>query len=203
VTPTQHGVELAWPDARATFDAAVVATTPERARALLVTSSAAQRELLEHAETSCTAVCFFAVPNDIAGTFEGVWVPFPESHIVCAFSNESSKGERTGDRCLFSVFLHDETASQWLSRSDADILGDTAVELVRLFPAYAGHLDPLRVQRWADALPVYGVGQVSRVRRFWNAGQGDGGIWLCGDYLNHPWVEGAIRCGEKVAARIG
>jgi predicted NAD/FAD-dependent oxidoreductase len=39
-------------------------------------------------------------------------------------------------------------------------------------------------------------------RKFWENGQGQGGVWLCGDYLNHPWVEGAVRCGEKVAARL-
>jgi protoporphyrinogen oxidase len=139
----------------------------------------------------------------VAGDFEGVWVPFPESEIVCAFSNETSKGSHDHHRCVFSVFLHEEAASQWLTRPDAEILADTAAELVRLFPAYAGHLAPLAVQRWPEALPVYGVGQVSRVRRFWEQGQGDGHIWLCGDYLNHPWVEGAIRCGEKVASRLG
>lgn len=203
VTPGPDGVELAWADAASKFDAAVVATTPERARSLLATPTPAQHDLLDHAVSSCTAVCFFAVPADVAGDFEGVWVPFPESHVVCAFSNESSKGERVGGRCLFSVFLHEETAADWLAHGDSKILADTATELARLFPRYAGRLEGLAVQRWPRALPVYGVGQVSRVRRFWDHGQGERGIWLCGDYLNHPWVEGAVRCGEKVAARIG
>ena len=203
VRTVEGGIELDWANATARFDAAVVATTPERARVLLLEPTAAQRDLLDHAECSCTAVCFFRVPNAVAGHFEGVWVPFVESEIVSAFSNESSKGARDDEHCLFSVFLHEEAASRWMGRRDDEILAATADELERLFPVYAEHLSGLAVQRWPQALPVYGVGQVTRVREFWERGQGDAGIWLCGDYLNHPWVEGAVRCGEKIATRFG
>ncbi|MBM4364103.1 MAG: FAD-dependent oxidoreductase, partial [Deltaproteobacteria bacterium] len=102
-----------------------------------------------------------------------------------------------------SAWLHEESAEEWLAVPDAELLRRVAGELVRLFPRYAGHLEPLLVQRWPEALPVYGAGQVAQVSAFSERGQGHGGIWLCGDYLNHPWVEGTVRCGEKVAARVG
>jgi protoporphyrinogen/coproporphyrinogen III oxidase len=202
VAAVSDGVELEGPSGRATYQAVVLATTAEAARELLVTPSAAQRELLAHASSSSTAVCSFAVPSQIAGDFEGIWVPFRESQIICAVSNESCKGASDGRRCVFSVFLHEEATPLWRARSDAEVSAVVAAELVRLFPRYAGGLTPLHVQRWPAALPVYGVGQVARVRAFWAHGQGDSGVWLCGDYLNHPWVEGSVRCGEKVAARI-
>ena len=44
---------------------------------------------------------------------------------------------------------------------------------------------------------------MTRVDRFWRDGQGEGGVWLCGDWLNHPWLEGAVRCGERVAIALG
>jgi protoporphyrinogen oxidase len=199
---TGVGVQLKGSTTTAIYDAVVVATTAEVARELLKAPTTAQHELLSHVSSSCTAVCSFTVPVAIAGDFEGIWVPFIESQMICAVSNETCKGSSDGLRCVFSVFLHEEAAAEWLARSDDEITQAIAEELVRLFPRYAGHLLPLFVQRWPSALPVYGVGHVTRVKAFWNRGQGDGGVWLCGDYLNHPWVEGAVRCGEKVAARI-
>ncbi len=142
------------------------------------------------------------MPCAIAADFEGIWVPFVESELVCALSNETAKGSSDGRHCVFSVFLHEEAARGLLASSDATIHSVVAAEVGRLFPRYAGHLAPLLVQRWPEALPIYGVGQVTRVAEFWSRGQGDGRVWLCGDYLNHPWVEGAVRCGEKVARLI-
>ncbi|MFI5306923.1 MAG: protoporphyrinogen/coproporphyrinogen oxidase [Polyangiales bacterium] len=188
--------------APAIYDAAVVATTAEAARELLRTPSVAQRELLAHASSSSTAVCSFAVPIAVAGNFEGIWIPFVESEVISAVSNETCKGSFDATRCVFSVFLHEEAAALWLERSDEEVTRVVGAELIALFPRYAGQLEALFVQRWPQALPIYGVGQVTRVRAFWQQGQGDGGVWLCGDYLNHPWVEGAVRCGEKVAARL-
>jgi oxygen-dependent protoporphyrinogen oxidase len=202
-TVDRAGVELVGPTGCVTYDAVVLATTAEAARAVLQAPSPAQRDLLTHATSSSTAICSFAVPVAVAGDFEGIWVPFKESQVICAVSNETCKGSSDGQRCVFSVFLHEEATPLWLARSDREVTETIAKELVRLFPRYAGHLEPLFVQRWPEALPVYGVGQVARVSAFWSNGQGDGGVWLCGDYLNHPWVEGAVRCGEKVAALIG
>lgn len=196
-------VKVQWSGGQQSYDAAVVATTAGTARRLLREPSPAQRELLAHASSSCTAVCSFAVPVAIAGDFEGIWVPFAESQIICAISNETCKGSSDGHHCVLSVFLHEEAAAILLERTDDEIAAMVAHELVRVFPRYAGQLQPLLVQRWPEALPIYGVGQVTRVKAFWADGQGDRGVWLCGDYLNHPWVEGAVRCGEKVAARVG
>jgi protoporphyrinogen oxidase len=195
-------VELTGPFGTRTYEHVVLATTAEAARRILVGASPAQAELLAHATSSTTAVCSFTVPVRVAGDFEGIWVPFRESQIICAVSNETCKGASDGERCVISVFLHEEASALWLHQSDQHVLQVVAEELVRLFERYRGALDPLHVQRWPEALPIYGVGQVSRVRAFWADGQGQGGVWLCGDYLNHPWVEGSVRCGEKVAARI-
>jgi oxygen-dependent protoporphyrinogen oxidase len=202
VTPRPTGVELALPGGTETFDAAVVATTAEAARDLLRAPTQPQSDVLAHASSSCTIACAIALPRAIAGGFEGIWVPFVESPILSGLSNETSKGSADDERCVFTVWLHEEAATPLLARPDDVVFEHVARELGRLFPTYAGHATPLHVQRWPTALPVYGPGQISRVRRFWDDGQGAAGIWLCGDYLNHPWVEGAVRCGEAVAARI-
>jgi hypothetical protein len=104
--------------------------------------------------------------------------------------------------CVFNLGLHAESAGAWLKRSDADIFDAVAREWTRLFPRYNDALRGLHVQRWRYAMPVYSPAHVARVKELWKNAQGQGHLYLCGDYLNHPWVEGSIRCGEKVARRI-
>jgi protoporphyrinogen oxidase len=187
---------------RELYDAVVVATPAEVARTLLRAPSAAQQTLLSHAASSQTVLCAYAVPNELAGSFDGIWIPFVESPIVSGMASDRGLLDRDLTQTVFSVWLHEETARAWWEGSDAEILHKTAAEIGRLFPRYADQLSPLYLKRWPHALPIYGVGQVSRVRAFWAHGQGERGVFLCGDYLNHPWVEGAVRCGEKVAGLV-
>ena len=184
------------------FDCVVVATTANVAKRLLVQPTGAQGRVLAHADSSCTITCSFTVPVGVAGGFEGIWVPFVENRVISGLSNETSKGSTDGRSCVLTVWLHEATAAELLERPDQEILDLVSHELVELFPRYAGQLTALHIRRWPAAIPVYAPGQISRVRRFWEQGQGEGGVWLCGDYLNHPWAEGAVRCGEKVARRI-
>jgi protoporphyrinogen/coproporphyrinogen III oxidase len=202
VRTSGHGVTLQLNDQRHTFDALVLAMPAECARELLAEPTPPQRALLEPAQSSCTVFLAFEVPSALAGYFEGVWVPYVESALISGFANDLVRGELPREHCVFSVWLHEEAAGALAGDSDDALFGVVAAELARLFPKYRGALRPLHLRRWPHALPVYGPGQVSRVRAFWEHGQGEGGIWLCGDYLNHPWVEGAVRCGEKVARLI-
>jgi oxygen-dependent protoporphyrinogen oxidase len=202
VTPLADGVAVQIGEATERFDAVVVAMPAESARALLAAPTPAQQALLTCAQSSRTVFVAFAVPAAEAGDFEGVWVPFVESAIISGLGNDRVRGDPGRTQAVFSVWLHEEAAAARWDWDDARLVDDVSRELVRLFPRFAGCLRPLYLRRWAYALPVYGPGQVSRVREFWAAGQGERGIWLCGDYLNHPWVEGAVRCGEKVARLI-
>lgn len=203
VRASDGAVEVQVGGAAQRFDVVVVATPAAPARALLSRPTPAQRRLLEHAQSSRTVFAAFELPAEQAGDFEGVWVPYVESKIISGLGNDRVREDVPRDRCVFSVWLHEEAASSRWDWSDERLLAEIAGELVRLFPRYTGYLRPLYLRRWPHALPVYGPGQVSRVRDFWSNGQGEHGIWLCGDYLNHPWVEGAVRCGEKVARLIG
>jgi predicted NAD/FAD-dependent oxidoreductase len=40
------------------------------------------------------------------------------------------------------------------------------------------------------------------VKEFLRDGQGGEGLFLCGDYMNAPWIEGASRSGEKTARQL-
>jgi protoporphyrinogen oxidase len=164
------------------------------------------RALLAETRYASTLDVAFRVPLDVAEDFEGIWVPFKESVVISECANDACKGCRDERDCVFTMGLHAEIGGHWLARSDDEIFHDVALEWSRLFPRYAGHLRGLHVERWKEAMPIYAPAHVSRVRAFVDRegddGQGAGGVHLCGDYLNHPWVEGSLRCGEKVAERI-
>ena len=134
--------------------------------------------------------------------FHGIWVPVKESWIVGGCANELCKGGADEEWVVLSMGLQPEAAELWAHLDDAAVTRMVEREWVRLFPAYEGRLRPLNVARWPCALPVYRPGWVGRVRSFLAEGQGAGGVYLCGDYLAHPWMEGSVRCGEEVAARV-
>lgn len=199
VTRAPRGVTVTHDGADERFDHVVLAVLPDAATRLLHTPEAEQREVLASTRASRTVVCSYSVPREIAGDFEGIWVPFRESPIVCDAANETCKGSCDADRCVLTVCLHEEAAALFGPLPNAQVFQRVAAEWGRLFPRYIGNMVPLHVHRWSGALPVYGVGHLTRVKRFWQDGQGRDGVWLCGDWLNQPWVEGSVRCGEKIA----
>lgn len=184
------------------FDAAVLAVPAPIALAMLAPPTADQLEVLSRTTYAPTLSVAFRCPLSVAEDFEGIWIPYHESGLISECSNETCKGASTETACVINFGLHTEAAAVWLDRSDEDVFAAVSAEWERLFPRYAGALKGLHVQRWPLAMPIYGPGHVERVRQFWNRSQDDGRVYLCGDYLNHPWVEGSIRCGERVAAMV-
>jgi len=184
------------------FDAAVLAVPAPIALAILAPPSPDQLEVLSRTAYAPTLSIAFRCPVSVAEDFEGIWIPYTESLLISECSNETCKGASTGGETVYNFGLHAEAASAWLDRSDEQIFEAVSAEWGRLFPRYRGALRGLHVKRWPLAMPIYGPGHVERVRRFWSEGQGDGRVYLCGDYLNHPWIEGSIRCGEKVARLV-
>jgi len=188
------------------FDRVVLAVPAPIALRLLEGGSTPMRSLLASSRYAATLDVAFRVPLSVTEDFEGIWVPFRESVVISECANDACKGCHDGNDCVFTIGLHAEIGTRWLERSDEAIFHDVALEWSRLFPRYAGRLEGLHVERWPHAIPIYSPDHVSRVRAFLartdGEGQGARGVFLCGDYLNHPWVEGSIRCGEAVAARI-
>jgi len=184
------------------FDAAVLAVPAPIALATLAPSSPDQLELLSRTTYAPTLSVAFRCPLSVVEDFEGIWIPYHESLLISECSNDTCKGATSESECVINFGLHTEAAGAWLDRPDGDVFEAVSAEWARLFPRYRDTLHGLHVKRWPLAMPIYGPGHVERVRQFWNRGQGDGRVYLCGDYLNHPWVEGSIRCGEKVAAMI-
>jgi protoporphyrinogen/coproporphyrinogen III oxidase len=202
VVSGRAGVEVGAGALAATFDAVVLATPAEVARAVLRSPTEAQARVLAGAASSSTVLCAYSLPASVVRDFEGAWVPYRESQIVSGISADLCEPRTAPDPRVLSVWLHEEAAAAWRSEKDEAILGAVGGEVCRMLPRFTGALAPLHVARIPEAMPIHAVGQVTRVKGFLREGQGEGGVWLAGDYLNHPWVEGAVRSGESVAAAI-
>lgn len=203
VEPAGAGVDVATEAGVTRHDRVILATPAPVTRRLLAAPHPAHLALLDGLRYAPTLMASYRVPLEVAGDFEGIWVPFGESVIVADCADEACKGSRDATHTVLTLGLHEEAARELAAVGDAAVLRLVAEEWGRLRPAHRGHLEPLHLHRWPHAMPVYAPGNVARVRRFWAEGQGRDGVWLAGDYLNHPWLEGAVRCGEKVAAAVG
>ena len=121
------------------------------------------------------------------------------------FTNESKKGERLGGKTIVNIGLHEGYAKSIINKSDKEIYELVKAEFIKVCPLLEGRKDLLEnydLQRWPEAMPKFDYRYVSKVKDFWEDGQGNNNVYFCGDYLNTPWIEGSITCGKKVAKAI-
>ena len=152
--------------------------------------------------TSITAA--FRVPKNLIEAFSLLYIPREENSVISVCTNEGRKQTEHG-YAILGVGLHHAFAQTILDRSDEECAAMMRKELPKILPELAGMIDTApcdSMQRWRYAIPMYSPSWVTLVRSFWSNGQGEGRVYFCGDYMNHPFVEGSIRCGRKVAGLI-
>jgi predicted NAD/FAD-dependent oxidoreductase len=188
---------------RETYRRLVLATTAGPALKMLRSGPDPHRTLLAGTRYSSTINLAFRLPCGTLGGTHCFYVPFVENQVVAEFTNESLKGRNAiaAGWSLVNVGLH-ESASRALSQAgDEEIFEVVAAELRKLHPGLE-QAEPYDLVRWAEAIPKYSCQQVTAVKRFLREGQGAQGLYLCGDYMNSPWLEGASRSGRRVARQI-
>lgn len=203
----QNGICLTINDGHEIFDSVVIATTASTAKQILGTPSEAQAKLLDTVRFSSTINAGFRVPSALITNLAMVAVPNSQNGNICCYFNQNSKypWRFDGGQTLVNVFLRDECAKQYLNASDEEIWRFMESEFIKVCPPLKPVPDRVfrhDLQRWPEAIPKYSTGYVSLAKNFWENGQGDQNVYLCGDYLNAPWMEGSLRCGKKVAERI-
>ena len=189
------------------FDQVVLATTPLAALGMLKGGPESHRALLAETRYASTINVSFRVPKEALGRTHCFYVPWVENRIISEFTNEALKGEHTTHEgtSLVNVGLHEEAALKLLGEEDARIFEVVKAELLGLNASLrevADRVQPYDLQRWPEAIPKYDCAQIARVKAFLRGGQGDQGLYLCGDYMNAPWIEGASRSGQKAARQL-
>jgi len=177
------------------YERVVLATTAGAARPLLAAAPAAHREVCERTRYASTVNLALRIPAGALGRTHCFYVPFCESQLISEFTNEAMRGVD-----MVNVGLHEAAAQQWLGESEEALFARVQRELRRLHPRLA--TQPHDLQPWPEALPKYDRDHIERVRRFQTEAQGRAGLYLCGDYMNAPWLEGASRSGRYVASCI-
>jgi len=97
-----------------------------------------------------------------------------------------------------------EAAYRAAARMSDEQLGAFILDIARANPALSGWLGDatvLEVVRWPEALPVFDVGQLRRVRQ-WQTEERPPFLAFAGDYLAGPHLEGAVRSGANAAAAL-
>lgn len=189
------------------FDQVVLAATPGAGLAMLNNGPEVHRRLLAETRYAATINVSFRIPKETLGRTHCFYVPYVENRIVSEFTNESLKGEHTTHEgmSLVNVGLHEEAALKLMDDEDGRIFEVVKGELLGLnadLQAVTDRMTPHDLQRWPEAIPKYDCGQIARVKEFLRDGQGRDGVYLCGDYMNAPWIEGASRSGAKTARRL-
>jgi oxygen-dependent protoporphyrinogen oxidase len=87
---------------------------------------------------------------------------------------------------------------------DQAIVEALLADLSRAGAAYEvrGHVTSTHVQRWAQALPVFDVGHLQKLKTFAEQPIERAGLVFAGDYLGGPFIEGAVTSGYAAAQSL-
>lgn len=204
LVPSQRGWSLGSRLGELDFDRVVLASTAGAARRILKMPGE-HLELLRGTQYASTINVSFRVPKGVLGDVHCFYVPYMENPVIAEFTNEALKEIERDGESLVNVGLHEKAARALLHCSDQAIFGSVRQQLLSLhsgLAAVASQVRPHDLQRWPEAIPKYSCEQVERVKHFLEHGQGRQNLYLCGDYLNAPWTEGASRTGRRVAELI-
>lgn len=201
-------IELQTEEACELFDKVVLALPATVSKKIYTNPSPLQSRLLSGIAYSATITVSFLVPAHAIDKVSMGFVPASESEIIASFVGQPVKGKEAilNGKGLLNVFLRDSCALQMMERSNEAIFDRVRPECIRVCPLlapYATSIENYDMQRWPEAIPIIPPGFISEVNSFWKEGQGENHVYLCGDLLASPYVEGSIRCGKRVAESIG
>jgi oxygen-dependent protoporphyrinogen oxidase len=191
----------------AIYDHVVLACTADVTRKIFVDVSESQKEFLDTVRyASCITVSLRVDLERLKNKPSTVWVPFVENGKIASYVNESYKGDDCiqDGKSTVSVWLHQGWAEELMKLSDQDIFSTVKNEFLNLCPWFddVNQMEDWDLQRWPVAEPKFYDGYVSDAKVFLDQHQGEKGVWFCGDYLNAPWAEGALRMGKRLAEVI-
>jgi protoporphyrinogen/coproporphyrinogen III oxidase len=191
--------------------AAVIVAAPARAAAGLLAPlvpAAADLARIEYAPVSVVAGSYAAehVPRPLQGF--GFLVPRAERLRILGTVWNSSlfPGRVPEGQSLLTSFAGGMTDPSVGALPEEALFQTVESELHRVL----GLLRPPRVrftERWAQAIPQYGMGHADLIRRVRAALDATPGLWVAGNYLEGPAIGACVslsnRIAERAAAQLG
>lgn len=217
VTPTGHGYLVAadGPSGEHLISARAIifATTASQINGLAQWLPDNMTRFLRSVSYARTAVLTFRLPSDAQHYPQGALL-FPPSAIKDVASVnplyslvDAVRGQDavTADPPrLVNISLSDHGAAQCEHIGDQEL---SALILKRVSGLigdndWTSGAELVHVQRWAEALPRFRPGHIAAVEQFRRAETKLRRITFAGDYLDGPYVDGAVRSGQSAAQRI-
>lgn len=198
VTTQKHGEQ--------NFDMVVFACQASAVKNILKNPTELQQDVFNNTQYATSISVAFKVNKDLLpNDYSIVWVPKVENKTISGFVNEKIKAEDTAHQndTLLCTWLHEKASKRIIGKGDEEIYNIVAGELTTVCPwiESVDQLQPFDLHRWPEAMPKFSHGHLARVTRFLEK-NGDHNLFFCGDYLNSPWTEGALRSGQRVAKQI-
>jgi len=188
------------------FDLIIFASTPKITANLLGQIDPEKVKFLSKIDFAKTISLAYKIQQDLLPKNSVTWCPFIESKSISSFTNEAMKGFDTTqeNQTLACIWLHEKYAQEIMQKPDKEIFDLVKNEFRKLLKIEdtSIQIEPYDLQRWEEAMPKFKPGHLTNTKNFWKNHQGKNNIFLVGDYLNFPWTEGSIRCGQKVAELI-
>jgi predicted NAD/FAD-dependent oxidoreductase len=191
-------------DGQAEYDAAVLAVPAPVARALLP-SEARVQPWLSKVEMLPAATVALSLSRPFDTDWFGLSFPrFAEPGArVVALCVEARKlaGIVPPERGLLVVFPAPDLSAQAVEAEPEEVVQWVLPAVERALPGAAAAVDRARVYRFPDGYTNFYPGYLRHLGRF-DAGEVPARVFLAGDYLVSPTVEGAVLSGSRAAARL-
>ncbi|WP_166459522.1 protoporphyrinogen/coproporphyrinogen oxidase [Amycolatopsis pithecellobii] len=187
-----------------TFEAdAVVCSAPATQVADLVPElSHVDKEFFAGVRYSSTAVAVVKVDGKPDTLRKSVWFTMQDQSSIVGMTPYLFRDDDR-DYSIVRISLSDPAYRGNAGMSDGE-LGQFVIDSARRMPQLSTLLrsgSVVGLARWPEALPVFDVGHLKKVRS-WRS-RNSGSLVFAGDYLRGPYLEGAVRSGLEAAARLG
>lgn len=180
-------------------DGVVCAAPATAVPAMVPELTPVQREFFDPVRYSSTLCAIVPSRGAPVSPYSGLLVPRGEARHLAAVTRRVD-----GERHALVLFASTEGARRLAGASDARAVDTLLAELRAADPGFRAGLDRENavVQRWPEALPVFDVGHLTRLRHFHEGRYETGRLVFAGDYIGGPFVEGAVASGLDAAARL-
>ena len=188
------------------FDHVIVAVPPFSASELLndvVPKAAAELRMIESASTAIVVLAVSA--KDIQRPVEtfGFVVPLSEQRRILAgsFASQKFSGRAPEDHVLIRVFIGGAMQSEFLKKSDDELIQIAREELSDLI-GLTGNPVVTRVVHWKQAMPQYHVGHGDRVRIIDEDIDGVPGLSYLSNALHGVGIAPVIQQADHIAREV-
>jgi oxygen-dependent protoporphyrinogen oxidase len=137
--------------------------------------------------------------------YNGVLLPRREADHLTAVT-ERMGGTSMGTpspQHLLRLYASGAAAHSMRNANNETVILSLVADLRRAVPSVNAEFDTRDaiLQRWPEALPIFDVGYLRRLRRY-RQSCSESGVEFAGDYLGGPLIEGAVTSGLAAAARV-